>query len=125
MKSNKHLLAPFVDAYTTLFQTEWCYRGGRITIEDTQPNELQRLFDLVAARRPDLLHRSLFAERERSTVRIELILRETMRELEAMAKDTSGMEIPYVANLRFNHSTRKIHAGHSHRWVYLFPENSN
>lgn len=75
-----------------------------------------------AERRPDLLQRSLCAERDRSSVEIELVLKETMRELEAIARDTPGMQVPYVFNLRFNHSTRKIHAGHSHRWTYLFSE---
>ena len=85
---------------------------------------LARSFDLVAIRRPELLTRSLFAERGHSTVQLELVFRAALKELEVIANEAGDRDQIFaldLSNLRFNHTTGKLHIGHSNQWVYVFP----
>ena len=84
---------------------------------------LEQSFDLVAARRPDLLSRGLFAEKGRSTVQLELVLREALKELQKMASEAENPDeicAPDLSNLRFNHTTGRLHVGHGSRSAYVF-----
>ena len=86
--------------------------------------KLERSFELVAQKRPDLLTRGLFAERGRNTVQLEAVVRAALEELEIMAAAASSEDeicAPGLSNLRFNHATGKLHLGHGYHWVYLFP----
>jgi hypothetical protein len=107
------LLEPFVIALERL--------GSR------RENDVRLLFAEVAKRRPDLLEQSLFAERSRRTAEIEKVLRSTIAEIDKMAKTGTlppGLTVPYFAHLRLNHSTGRLHVGHSVDSIILFP-NSN
>ncbi|MBZ9882751.1 hypothetical protein LB535_10335 [Mesorhizobium sp. CA10] len=108
------LLEPFVAALEQL--------DGR------SHDDLRVLFAAVANRRPELLERSLFAERSRRTSEIEKILRKSMAELgrvEQAGALPEGMSVPYLCRLRLNHATGRLHVGHGDRSIVLFPENSN
>jgi hypothetical protein len=88
--------------------------------------ELRELFGLVAAERPDLLERSLFAERSHDTVEIEKVLRATIAHLKTMAEVASSRlaasSVPDVSHLRFNHTNKRLHVGTSSRSApFVFP----
>jgi hypothetical protein len=99
---------------------------SRLGYEDLAP-ALAQSFDLVAVRRPELLSRALFAERGRNTVQLEAVFRAALKELKSVANEADDPDkicAPDLSNLRFNHTTGKLHAGHSSRWVYVFPPTS-
>jgi hypothetical protein len=109
--SRYRLLEPFVAALEQL--------DGR------SYDDLRVLFAAVASRRPELLERSLFAERSRRTSEIEKVLHGAMAELEQMEHAgvlPEGMSVPYLYHLRLNHSTGRLHVGHGSRSVVLFSE---
>jgi hypothetical protein len=108
------LLEPYLDALERL--------------SSRPADDVRLLFAEVAKRRPDLLERSLFAERSRRTTEIEKVLRAAMAEIEKMAQAGAlppGLDVPYLGGLRLNHSTGRMHAGHGDRSVLLFPAISN
>ena len=110
----QRLLEPFVIALERL--------GSR------REKEVRFLFAEVARRRPDLLEQSLFAERSRRTAEIEKVLRSAIAEIDKMVKTGTlppGLVVPYFGHLRLNHSTGRLHVGHSLDSIVLFPENSN
>lgn len=87
-------------------------------------HQLRLLFAAVARSRPDLVERSLFAEKARSTVEAEKILNLTLAELVNLKANGTlppDTEVPHLDNYRFNHSTGKLHLGHSQYSVYFFP----
>jgi hypothetical protein len=77
---------------------------------------------------PDLLERSLFAERSRRTAEIEKVLGSAIEEIDRMVKTgtlSPGPEAPYLCHLRLDHSIGRIHVGHGSRSILLFPEISS
>jgi hypothetical protein len=85
--------------------------------------ELRLVFAEVARRRPDLLSRSLFADRGRKSLEVEKVLRAVIAEMEQMERSGEvplGMEVPYLGNLRLNHSTGRLHVGEGYRSALLF-----
>ena len=91
-------------------------------------DDLRALFAAVAVRRPDLLEQSLFAERGRRTTQLEQVLVRTLAEIEKMERTGTlpdGIEPLAMDHLRLNHSTGRLHLGHSHKSALLFPKDSN
>lgn len=87
-------------------------------------DEVEFLFAIVAESRPDLLERSLFAERARSTLEMERLLKLVSVELiklQSEGKIDENIDLPDFDTLRLNHSTKTLHQGHSYRCVKLFP----
>lgn len=87
--------------------------------------DLRYLLAEVSRRRPDLLERSLFAERRRSTSQMEMILRNVLAEVDGMVEIglfPDDFDPPYLGNIRFNHSTGRLHLGSSHRSVLIFTD---
>jgi hypothetical protein len=86
-------------------------------------DRLEPLLLAVEKARPDLRERSLFAARAKNSMQLERIFLEAMDEAQRLhemgAPGTEG-GIPYIHNLRFNHSTGRLHIGHGSHYADLF-----
>ncbi|MEI5682473.1 MULTISPECIES: hypothetical protein [unclassified Mesorhizobium] len=94
------------------------------TAAGAKMDALRDLFSEVAKRRPDLLEKSLFAERSKRPSQIDNILRATIAELdkmEAACELPDGWDrAPYLSHYRINASTGRMHIGHGSSSVLLF-----
>lgn len=106
------LLAPLLEA---LRRAQW----------EATADRLEPLFGAVAEVRRDLLERSMLAALAGNSIELEKVFHEAMIEAERLhGIGSAGTEggLPYIHNIRFNHSTGRIHIGYGGRFSSLFAE---